>query len=801
MMVFGISFLYAKEIAIYVKDAENQSPIADAMVEAYSEAEGWMKLGTTDSTGKSSFQIDEQIESFRIFHMAYEPLFLRYLPMQGSLIEAKLQKIQYKVDEVVLSASRFDQPIQEVPYQISVISEADISFQNPQTSADLLAQNGQVFVQRSQQGGGSPNLRGFEANKVLLVIDGVRMNNAIYRSGHLQNVITIDPDMLAQAEVLFGPASVVYGSDALGGVMHFSTRNPSFSSSSNTQVSGNISMRYGSVNQEKRIHADVNIGGEKWAWLGSVSMTDFGDMRSGSRPQWGMSEIPEHWLRDSLVVVEDETDRVVPNENPFVQSPSGYQQLDIIQKLAFRPSGRVQHVLNLQLSTSTDIPRYDRLTQTRDGRLRYAEWYYGPQTRIMGAYHLTYDKAHRFWDQMKLVGAYQYIEESRHSRHFQVEHLNQRKEKVHVGSINIDAQKKIAPQHQLLYGFEWVSNWVGSEAQTRSRLTGEIGPLDTRYPNGGTYMQSIAFYAKDSWRFHPEWRLNFGTRWTSVLLSANFNETQFYDFSFSQVNQFHQAWSTSTSVVYTPRLNWSFSYLNGVGFRAPNLDDVAKVFDSQPGNVIVPNPDLEPEYTNTHELSARYKSEHIQLEVGTFFTAYRDAIVLRDFQVDGRDSILYEGQLSKVQANVNAQEALLLGGYMSVKIQGKHLELFQTLNYTYGDVLHPFQNIPLDHIPPLFGKGQLNYLQPRWKASFEWVFNGEKGLNRYSPRDEGNISFATAEGSPAWMIFNVKATYRLGERREWQAGVENLLDTHYRPYSSRISAPGRNFYTSLKFRF
>ncbi|MEL6733720.1 MAG: TonB-dependent receptor, partial [Bacteroidota bacterium] len=125
----------------------------------------------------------------------------------------------------------------------------------------------------------------------------------------------------------------------------------------------------------------------------------------------------------------------------------------------------------------------------------------------------------------------------------------------------------------------------------------------------------------------------------------------------------------------------------------------------------------------------------------------------------------------------------------------------QTLNYTYGDVLHPFQNIPLDHIPPLFGKGQLNYLQPRWKASFEWVFNGEKGLNRYSPRDEGNISFATAEGSPAWMIFNVKATYRLGERGEWQAGVENLLDTHYRPYSSRISAPGRNFYTSLKFRF
>ncbi|NJN34367.1 MAG: TonB-dependent receptor plug domain-containing protein [Saprospiraceae bacterium] len=69
-------------------------------------------------------------------------------------------------------------------------------------------------------------MRGFEASRVLLVVDGVRMNNLIYRSGHLQNAITVDQNMLDRVEVLFGTASTVYGSDALGGVVHFFTKKP-----------------------------------------------------------------------------------------------------------------------------------------------------------------------------------------------------------------------------------------------------------------------------------------------------------------------------------------------------------------------------------------------------------------------------------------------------------------------------------------------------------------------------------------------------------------------------------------------
>ena len=105
--------------------------------------------------------------------------------------------------------------------KITTLSQKDIAFQNTQNTADLLASSGTVSVQKSQQGGGSPVIRGLEANRILLLVDGIRMNNLIFRAGHLQNVITVDENMLQEAAVLFGPSSTFYGSDAMGGAINF----------------------------------------------------------------------------------------------------------------------------------------------------------------------------------------------------------------------------------------------------------------------------------------------------------------------------------------------------------------------------------------------------------------------------------------------------------------------------------------------------------------------------------------------------------------------------------------------------
>jgi hemoglobin/transferrin/lactoferrin receptor protein len=185
------------------------------------------------------------------------------------------------LDEVVFSANKVAEQKAKILQQISVINIKEIEALNASTTGDLLANLGTVNLQKSQQGGGSPTIRGFEASRVVLLVDGVRMNNLIYRAGHLQNIVTIDQSILERAEVLYGPASTVYGSDALGGVIHFYTKEPSLN-----YTSAGGYLRFRLPDQEKTANAILNIGGKKWACLSSFTISKFEDLRMGAKTIW-----------------------------------------------------------------------------------------------------------------------------------------------------------------------------------------------------------------------------------------------------------------------------------------------------------------------------------------------------------------------------------------------------------------------------------------------------------------------------------------------------------------------------------
>ena len=181
------------------------------------------------------------------------------LPFIGFTQTAK-DTVATELDEIVVSANRWKQNSKSIPQKISVITASKVALQNPQTAADLLTISGKVFMQKSQQGGGSPMIRGFATNRLLYAIDGIRMNAAIFRGGNIQNVISLDPFATESTEVLFGPGSVMYGSDAIGGVMSFQTLTPQFSSEEKAFVTGSAVTRYSSANNEKTGHFDVNVG-------------------------------------------------------------------------------------------------------------------------------------------------------------------------------------------------------------------------------------------------------------------------------------------------------------------------------------------------------------------------------------------------------------------------------------------------------------------------------------------------------------------------------------------------------------
>ncbi|WP_462254149.1 TonB-dependent receptor plug domain-containing protein, partial [Ferruginibacter sp.] len=333
----------------------------------------------------------------KIYLAATALLLLQNLQAQKPVVPAvDTSKKQVDLEEVVVSSSNFIEKKRNIAQKIDIISSKTIAQNNAQNTGDLLINTGKVFVQKSQQGGSSPVLRGFEASRVLLVIDGVRMNNAIYRSGHLQNVITTDQNSLSRVEVMYGPSSTVYGSDALGGTIHLITKVPILSGHKKFLTTGTGFTRYSSVNDEKTVHADASIGGKKFAWFQAYNYSDFGDLKIGSNYN---SKYPNFGRRSQYIDRVNGVDSVITNSDDRVQKFSGYKQWDITQKFLFKQNENITHSVNFQLSNTNNVPRYDRLQDTKNfggsigTTLRFAEWYYGPQKRLMGYYQLNVTNA------------------------------------------------------------------------------------------------------------------------------------------------------------------------------------------------------------------------------------------------------------------------------------------------------------------------------------------------------------------------------------------------------------------------
>ena len=223
-----------------------------------------------------------------------------------------------------------------------------------------------------------------ESNRVLLVVDGVRMNNAIYRKGHLQNSITLSPNLLEKTEVVFGPSSVIYGSDALGGVIHYYTKTPQLSE--NNEVKSQLFSRFSTVNQEITTSVSAELSFEKWASFTSISYSDFGDLRAGKNRNHGFEDWGKVFYYSENVNGNYEANPTL-NSNPNLLRNTGYNQTDFLQKFFMPLSKDTDLKVNLQYSTSSDIQRFDRLTELTDltdvSSLKFAEWYYGPQQRFL----------------------------------------------------------------------------------------------------------------------------------------------------------------------------------------------------------------------------------------------------------------------------------------------------------------------------------------------------------------------------------------------------------------------------------
>jgi hemoglobin/transferrin/lactoferrin receptor protein len=705
------------------------------------------------------------------------------------------------LDELIISANKFAETKKTVAQQIQVLNQLQIAGSQSQTAADLIANTGTVFVQKSQLGGGSPVLRGFEASRIVLVVDGIRMNNIIYRAGHLQNIVTLDNAILDRAEILFGPSSTIYGSDALGGVIHFYTKKPQFAEpDKNLNLKINAFSRYGSVNNEITGHLDFNIGCKKFASLTSVTYSKFGDLMGGKNqnPFYTGS----YGERPYYVQRIDGKDSLVKNDDRYRQIQSAYSQYDVLQKFAYKQNDHIIHGLNFQLSNSTDVPRYDRLTDPSGGGLKYAEFYYGPQKRLLGAYDMNYYNDKGVFQNIHAGISYQNIEESRNSRKFGKDNLATQIEKVNVIGLNVDFRKNMR-KNNIRFGVDGQYNTLESTANNFNIVTGEVTPYNTRYPDGENTMINFGAFVSHTWQISEKLAFTDGLRIGYSMLHSTFVDTTFFKFPFSDVNQNNLVYSGSIGLIHSPSDNLKLSILLSTGYRTPNVDDLSKVFETAPGNIIVPNADLGPEKTiNTEMGITKIFEEKVLWENTVYYTQFFDAIVTDKFEYNNQDSILYDGAMSQVLANQNKKHAYLFGISSNFKAQfADNFLLTFGLNYTYGRIKTDSSDYPMDHIPPLMMRLQLAYNFKNFSADFSVHFNGSKNIKDYNLEGEDNEQYATASGMPAWLIANLHASYKVYKYITLQAGVDNIFDTQYRTFASGINAPGRNIFAAVRFHY
>lgn len=807
---------------LIIKDSKEKSIIPNVSV--YNSQKSYTVL--SDSEGNVDYSDFQKSDTIIFSHIAYEKFKIPIdkIPKSSSKTTIYLNPNTQKLSEIILSVGRNKESRAKISKKVALITPKKTELDLPQTSADLLYYGGGVRIQKTQGGGGSPVIRGFEANRVLLVVDGVRMNNAIYRSGHLQNAITIDPNILERTEVIFGPSSVGYGSDALGGVVHFYTIKPKINNEKKWTIKGLES--YNTALNHLISNLNFEYSKEKWASFTSFSYSDFGDIVMGRNRAHGFKD----WGLNKFTLSKEKFNTTnVLNNTPNIQKNTAYSQFDLLQKFNFRVSESSNLIFNIQHSNSSNIDRYDKLNEYNSSDdLKYAQWYYGPQKRTLLSTSYNFLKNNNWLNKGTIVAAFQKINESRHNRKYQSLDLNSQIEDVEVFSINADFVRGEGGPSSFSYGFEYTYNNVHSTAfgTTLTKQNNSISNINkanstfkipTRYPSDGSNYSTTASYYEYRKDLSNKSNFNFGMRYTYTWLNARWLEEALIDANLNRIKTQNSSLTGSLGYVYRSNTDWQISASFSSGFRSPNIDDMGKIRENR-GLLSVPNQQLKPEYAYNSELGFAkfFNNKRNVFLVNLYYTHLTDHIIrdyfeiLNDTTTQNPATILYNSEEVKTIANINSGRAYIYGFSFDAEATILNNLVFKSnINFTKGGSVN--SSNPLPSISPLFGSFYLKWVGSKFKTQLSYKFSGSKNPEDYSYGGEDGLEETpllgyngkepSYYGMPSWEIFKLSSSYEISNNLKATLIFDNIFDIHYREFASGISSPGRNLNIVLEHKF
>ena len=808
------SFSFGQQITL--KDSETNEVLSDVAV--FNENRD--KSTLSDLNGNVDLELFSNEKKIYFQLLGYSLLELDPNDIEDESIVLLYQESQ-NLDEVILSVARSASSVNQIAEKVSVIKSEDLFISSPSSGAEMLELSPGVRIQKSQGGGGSPIIRGFEANRVLIVVDGVRMNNAIYRSGHLQNSITIDPSNIERAEVIFGSSSVGYGSDAMGGVIHYYTKNPILKNSK--KISSSFTSNFNSANNGVTNNFNTNYSSDNWGSITSISISKYGDIKMGKKrnhgySNWGFTPIFSENSRYKFYAEPS------INSDKNIQKNTGYSQVDLFQKFLFRIGDNNLLNLNIQFSESSDIDRFDQLSIPKDDSLKFSEWYYGPQKRLLISPSLRFFPKKKFMDKGVITFGFQKINESRIKRKFYSLSRSHQIEDLTVLSLNGDFDTSFNNGHTLSYGIETTYNHNYSKAYDRTLSVdgnnviglGEKTAIPTRYPSDGSSYASFASYVNWSWNMSEFFTFNVGTRLTFTKLKASWNDIISVNPQLSKVNLNSEALTTTVSMKLRPSNKIQINTVLSSGFRNPNIDDIGKIRENN-GLLVVPNTFLKPEYAYNLDLGVDYRSldNKSYFSIRGFSTIISrhigraEYIVYSDITTPDISTIIYNNEEVTTIANKNLGNRFIHGfsidGFNNLS---RSLKINYSLTYTKGDNNESYG--PLPSISPLFGSISLDYINNDLTIRAVYKFSDSKDPSEYSVGGEdgldetpyiiGQDGLKNFLGTPNWSDFSIFTSKKISSNSTLRLGITNIFDIHYRTFASGISAPGRSLQAGINLK-
>lgn len=661
-----------------------------------------------------------------------------------------------------VSGVRHEQRIIDSPRSISVITAEEIGKKNFRSTPEALNELLGILVQETNYGGGSPIIRGLIGNQILILIDGIRLNNAIFRLGPNQYLNTIDLNQIERIEVVRGPGSVLYGSDALGGLINIITKSRK-EYRKDLDIDTRLFCRYASADNGKTGRIDLNGNIKNTGITGGFSYKIFGDLRVG--------------------------------DGVGLQPFTSYDEWDLDLKMNLELSKRQNVSIGLQKVEQLNLPRTDKLISGSDlkhewdpeGRdLLYAQYEFGKINSLVNELCAGISYQNQLEDLYIITSSKPKIQQELHNE---------------VKSVGFTFQlNSTLGEHQLLtYGAEYYADNIESHRVDVDITTGTRTNKNGTFADGSTY-RSTAGFLQNEIRMMKTLSLTLGFRYSSFDAQATVDDSLTGTI---KVHSTPTALTTSARALYKLTENFVVTFGVGQGFRAPNIDDLT-ILESFGSGFEVPNPNLKPEQSINYEIGLKAQHRKFTGSLYYFLSNYKDIIERGPgtfnnlpFLDNNGNGIQDPGEQSVFQRK-NIGKARIQG----VEAEGQ-IQILSTwtvlgnLAWIRGDNL--VNNTPLRRIPPIKGKFGIEWRLKKnlWVECYNLFATKQ---DRLAPGDQTDPRIPIG-GTPGFLTYNIRGGLDLNRFGNVTVSWENITDKAYRLHGSGIDGPGINLVVGYELTF